>query len=221
MKRKRAAQPLSVAPTSPVHEPDLAPEHKAAIIAALRWAWAELGRDRSDLLQSGDEESVTEAIQALLNTYDGGVRRASWIQDFGSVSRSEKQRTSDARLHKQPDLTFRPLPYANVTNSTRWGWFVECKIVDGSATVAAYRDNGVQRFTLGEYAAWMQSGAMLAYVRDGSQPLATLEPVLRGRVGTRRVGVGASQDLSESEHTRNTLKNPCVDVTLTHIWLAV
>jgi hypothetical protein len=221
VRRRRAAQPLSVAPTSPRYEPDLAPEHKAAVLAALRWAWAELRRDRPHLLQSGDEESVTEALQELLNAYDGGVRRASWIQDFGTVSRSEKQRTSDNRLHKQPDLTFRPLPYSRVTNSTRWGWFVECKIVDGAATVTAYRDEGVQRFALGEYAAWMQSGAMLAYVRDGSRPATTLEPVLRGRVGTRRLAAGASQDLGESEHARDALTNPCVDVTLTHIWLVV
>jgi hypothetical protein len=215
------APPLSVAPTAPFREPDLSPEHKAAILAALRWAWKELQRDHSDLTRRGDEESVTEALQFLLNDQPGGVRRASWLRDFGTVSRSERQKTSMGGLNKQPDLTFRPPPYATVTNTTRWGWFVECKIVNGAATVTAYRDHGVRRFADGEYAAWMQSGAMVAYVRDHSQPTATLARALRGRLGTRRVTAGPSSDLSESEHGRGGLAHPCVDVTLTHIWLAV
>jgi hypothetical protein len=218
---RRRRVPLSVAPTAPFHEPDLSPEHKAAVLAALRWAWAELKRDRAALIQRGDEESVTEALQFLLNDRSGGARRATWINDFSPVSRSERQRTSDGRLNKQPDLTFRPVPYATVTNTTRWGWFVECKIVNGAATVTLYRDDGVRRFADGEYGAWMQSGAMLAYVRDGSKPMATLKPVLRGQVRTRSVVAGSAPDLSQSEHGRGSLATPCVDVTLTHIWLAV
>lgn len=220
-KRRRLALPLSVAPTAPDHEPDLAPEHKAAVLAALRWAWAELRRDHSKLIRSSDEESVTERLQFLLNDRAGGVRRASWLRDFETVTRSENQRTSDNRLQKKPDLTFRPPPHARVTNATRWGWFLECKIVDGGASVTAYRDNGVRRFTDGEYGAWMASGAMVAYVRDGSRPTATLTASLKGQLGTRRVAAGASDDLSESEHERTSLPNPCVDVTLTHIWLSV
>jgi hypothetical protein len=213
--------PLSVAPTAPFHEPDLSREHKAAILAAIRWAWAELQRDHANLIRRGDEETVTEALQLLLNEQADGIRRAPWLRDFGTVTRSERQRRSDGGLNKQPDLTFRPPPYATVTNTTRWGWFVECKIVNGDATITAYRDHGVRRFAHGEYAAWMKSGAMLAYVRDGSQPTATLDPALRGLLGTRRLTAGPSPDLSESEHGRAGLANPCVDVTLTHIWLAI
>ena len=220
-RRRRLALPLSVAPTAPDHEPDLAAEHKAAILAALRWAWSELQRDHADLLRNGDEESVTERLQFILNDRTGGARRASWLRDFESVTRSENQRTADGRLQKKPDLTFRPPPNAKVINATRWGWFVECKIVDGGASVTAYRDNGVRRFSDGEYAAWMESGAMVAYVRDGTRPGATLEPSLRGRVGTRRHTPGPSDDRSESEHARGSLPNPCVDVTLTHLWLLV
>lgn len=219
--RRRRALPLSVAPTAPFHEPDLSPEHKAAILVALRWAWAELRRDRPALVRSGDEESVTEALQFLLNAQADGVRRATWLQDFGTVSRSERQRTSDGRLNKQPDLTFRPPAYATVMNTTRWGWFVEAKIVNGAATVTAYRDHGVRRFAHGEYAGWMPSGAMVAYVRDGSEPAAVLSQALPGRVATRRVVAGVTRDLSDSEHERASLAHPCVDVTLTHIWLPV
>lgn len=219
--RRRLALPLSIAPVAPQHEPDLSPEHKAAILAALRWAWMELQRSCASLIRSGNEESVTERLQFLLNDRAGGVRRASWLRDFETVTRSENQRTSDARLQKKPDLTFRPPPNRNVINATRWGWFVECKIIDGGASVTAYRDNGVRRFADGEYAAWMESGAMVAYVRDGSLPAAILDRALRGRVGTRRISAGPSADLSESEHGRDALTPPCSDVTLTHIWLAV
>jgi hypothetical protein len=218
--RRRVVLPLSVAPTVPFHEPDLSPAHKAAIIAALRWAWAELKRDNAGLVQHGDEETVTEALQLFLNEQAGRARR-TWLRDFGTVSRSERQRTSVGGLNKQPDLTFRPPPYATVANSTRWGWFVECKVVNGVATVTAYRDHGVRRFANGEYAAWMESGAMLAYVRDGSQPMPTLQPALHGQVGTQRFVAGLTPDRSESTHGRSTLAPPCVDVTLAHIWLAV
>lgn len=220
-RRRHLALPLSVAPAALLHEPDLSPEHKAAVLAALRWAWAELKRDHADLIRGGDEESVTERLQFLLNDRTEGARRAFWLRDFETVTRSESQRTADARLQKKPDLTFRPPPHARVINATRWGWFVECKIIDGGASVAAYRDNGVRRFAEGEYAAWMESAAMVAYVRDGSRPALALAPSLRGYVGTRRLDTGPSHDFSESQHGRGALANPCVDVTLTHLWLAV
>jgi hypothetical protein len=219
--RRRPAPPLSVAPTAPEQEIDLAPEHKAAILAALRWAWSELRRDYADLIRNGDEESVTERLQFILNDRHEGERRASWLRDFESVTRGESQRTADARLQKKPDLTFRPPPNARVVNTTRWGWFVECKIIDGHASIVAYRDKGVRRFSEGEYAAWMESAAMVAYVRDGSLPAIALEPYLREQVGTRRHSSGPSADQSESEHVRRFLPRPCVDVTLTHLWLMV
>lgn len=220
-RRARRAVPLSVAPAVPWHEPDLVPEHKAAVLEAVRWAWAELVRRQLGLLKTGDEESITEKLQNLLNARDNGRRLAPWLRDFETVTRSENQRTSDARIGKKPDLTFRPLPYRSVTNTTRWGWFVECKLIHGGASVTAYRDDGVRRFSSGEYAAWMQSGAMLAYVRDGSQPVQALQPALRGHVATKRHDPGPTADCSESEHDRSALANPCVDVTLCHLWLQV
>ncbi len=220
-RRPRLSVPLSVAPALPAQEPDIAPEHKAAIVEALRWAWSELGRRDPELCRTGDEESITAKLQDMLNERKGGERLVPWLMDFETVTRGESERTADGRLGKKPDLTFRPPTYARVTNTTRWGWFVECKIIDGGASVTAYRDAGVHRFSSGEYAAWMPSGAMLAYVRDGSTPARALHHALRGHVNTRRHGPGPSGDRSESEHDRSRLANPCVDVTLTHLWLTV
>ncbi len=220
-KHPRRAGPLSVAPTVPFHEPDLVPEHKAAIIEALRWAWSEAQRRYPKVLRTGDEESITAKLQEILNERRDGERLAPWLKDFETVTRSENQITADGRLQKKPDLTFRPPAYPQVTNPTRWGWFVECKLVDGGASVTAYRDKGVYRFSSGEYAAWMPSAALLAYVRDGSRPARTLQQALCGHVGTKRHVPGPTIDRSESEHDRSQLTKRCVDVALTHLWFPV
>ncbi|WP_147446469.1 hypothetical protein [Corallococcus sp. CA047B] len=212
--------PLSVAPKIISHEPDLVPVHKEAIIQALRWAWSQLVVREPQVLRTTDEETLTEKLQMLLNQRCDGVRLATWIKDFESVSRSEHQRTADGRLQKMPDLTFRPPAYTSVRNTTRWGWFVECKIVNGVKSVNDYHKKGVHRFTSGEYAAWMPSGAMLGYVRDGSTPIQALHVVLTGNAGFKHHRPGSTSDRSESAHERSRLSNPCVDVTLVHLWLA-
>lgn len=218
----RLSVPLSVPPVVPEHEPDLGSGHKEAIIQALRWAWSELAKHDPRLLREGDEESISEKLQSLLNQRRDGARLARWLADFETVTRGEKQRTADGRIQKQPDLTFRPPAYPSVISSNRWGWFVECKIINGSTSpVRAYRDQGVHRFAVGEYAAWMPSGAMLAYVRDGSTPAQMLPQALPGHCGTRQYRPGPTSDRSESEHDRSCLANPCVDVVLSHLWLSV
>lgn len=217
--RRRA--PLSVAPTLPESEPDLAIEHKAAVVAALRWAWSELSRTAPELIRAGDEENVTASLQDLLNERKAGQRVASWLVDFESVTRGESQRTADARVGKKPDLTFRPVPYQSVRNATRWGWFVECKIVDGQPSLVAYREKGIKRFTTGEYAAWMCSGAMVGYVRDGSTPGVALKSAVGSSVALKRFTAGTISDQSETEHDRSRLQIPCVDVTIHHLWLLV
>lgn len=218
---RRPRPSLSVAPAVPAHEPDLVPEHKEAIVAALQWAWSALAHRDPQVLRTGDEESITETLQELLNQQRAGQRAATWIKDFETVTRGEQQRTADGRIQKKPDLIFRPPVYETVTNRTRWGWFVECKIIHGKASVRAYRDHGVFRFSSGEYAARMPSGAMLAYVRDGSTPMQALPKVLLGYVGTKGHRPGPSNDRSESSHDRSRLANPCVNVTLVHLWLGV
>lgn len=211
---------LSVPPPAISHEPDLVPEHKEAIIHALRWAWSELMAREPRLLRTDNEEAITKRLQELLNERNNGKRRAVWLKGFETVTRSENQETRDGRIQKKPDLTFRPLvAYHEVRNATRWGWFIECKIVDGAASMLAYRDKGIYRFSSGEYAAWMSSGAMLAYVRDNSTPLRRLSKALLGYPGIKVLRPGPTTDRSESEHDRSGIPNPCADLTLFHLWL--
>jgi len=202
---------LSSPPVVPVYEPDLVLEHKNAIIRAIRWAWSELVIRDPNVLRTHDEEAITNRIQSLLNERFEGRRVAKWLSDFETVTRGESQTTADGRIQKKPDLTFRPMPYGTVVNSTRWGWFVECKIIDGPRSVTAYRDKGIQRFCNGEYAPWMQSGAMLAYVRDGSTPMVALGITLKGFSGLKNLSSGLTGDQSDSEHDRSKEPKRAVD----------
>lgn len=210
-KRRALASPL------PKGEPDLRSAHKRAILAALRWAWDELGRVRPGLVDTANEETITEALERLLNEYERGVRRAHWLEDFGVVTRGSKVRTSDGRLEKQPDLHFRPTTYRNVLCASDWAWFVECKIIDGAASWRLYREHGVARFHAGEYAVRMRSAAMVGYCRDGSAPLEVLSTVLENQQGTSEVLAGRSGDECRSTHRR---KRPLKGtIKLTHLWL--
>jgi hypothetical protein len=209
---------LSIPPRLPERVPDLSPLHKAAIAAAIRWACQEVLRDQADLALQGDEESITAALQALLNQRQQGRRQAFWIDDFETVERSAKQTGAAGQINKQPDLSFRPMPYVEVTNTTGWGWFVECKILDATHSISDYRDHGVRRFSDSEYAAAMGSGAMLAYVRDSRTPMDRLPAVLVGRVGTVDVITGASDRDCSSTHRRVSDPPEVGLFVLTHLW---
>ncbi len=221
MRRRRGlAVPLSVAPLVPAHEPDLSPEHKAAVIAALRWAWNDLCAREPSLLRTAPEEDISTALQQILNAKKDGRAVVPHLTDFETVTRGENQVTADGRNSKKPDLTFRPPTYLDVVDGTAWGWFVECKIVDGSSSVGLYVKHGVLRFSLGEYGARMASGAMLGYVRDGTTPAKVLTAKLANDSSTRTTRERRAPDELDTEHPRGLLAQPCVDVTLTHVWLA-
>ncbi len=211
--------PLSVAPRLPPHEPDISAEHKAAVLAALRWAWERLRRDQPQLLRSAPEEDISTALQGILNEKRDGRPVVPHLADFETVTRGENQVTSDGRNSKKPDLTFRPPTYRGVVDGTAWGWFVECKIINGTSSVTLYVKHGIQRFCLGEYAARMPSGAMLGYVRDHTRPAAVLATKLATHAATRATRARVAVDESDSEHPRGVLAQPCVDITLTHLWL--
>ncbi len=213
---------LAVPPPSRVEpEPDISHAHKRAIEGALRWAWKELAANKPEVLRKGAEEQITYELASLLNHRPKGRRRAPGLSDFETVIRGESQKASDGRLKKMPDLTFRPPVYRGVTNTSHWGWFVEAKLIGGTATVTKYCQNGVQRFATGEYAARVPSGLMLAYVRDGQQPVAALTPHLP-IYNAKDLIPGPTNDTCLSSHPRGALKpNACVVINLFHLWLLV
>lgn len=204
-------------------EPDFAPVYKAAIEAALRWAWKEVRAGAPETVRSGHEEEITERVQRALNEQDPKTarRRAPGMEGFETVDRGAKVTTADGRIEKQPDLVFRLVVGAGVRHRGDWGMFVECKIIDAEPNHSpdAYCAKGLAKFVHGEYASRMGSGAMVAYVRDGRQPYATLSESLHSAYGTLSHKPDPTLTRSFSQHDRSQLANPCVDITMTHLWL--
>lgn len=212
--RRRGALTSRLPPTS---EPDLAPELQAAIIQALRDAWAALRVEQSKLLSTGEEEAITHALQRALNDNDDtGERRIAALSLFGIVNREASVTANDGGYKRCPDLIFRPVHIPRgVRNGSDWGFWVEAKIINGeSHPVRLYVSEGVERFCSGQYAARVGSSALVAYVRDGQR----VRTALKERVS---LIAGSSTDFAHSRHARDTAKPPMVRIELSHLWLAV
>ncbi|TWI13491.1 hypothetical protein IP93_00653 [Lysobacter ruishenii] len=220
-KRPSLADP----PAQLAAEPDLSSAHKRAIEGALRWAWQQLVSANDVVLNDGSEEAITAALETQLGRMEHGRRVAPGLKDFDHPVRGAKQCTSDGRIEKQPDLTFRPPTsrYQRVTNTACWGCFVECKLIEdghASRTVESYSDKGIRRFAIGEYAARMPSAMMIAFVRGNKQPAESLEPLLPLH-GATTIARGKSADTCSTQHPRIALFPSCADVNLIHLWLLV
>jgi hypothetical protein len=214
-------RPLSVRAPEIIAEPDISDAHKRAVERALRWAWTEVLRRWPLLVQNEREEVVTEKVQRVLNEHSSDHRRcAPGLRSFETVNRGAKVSAVDHRIELMPDLVFRPPVPRGVRNRSDWGYYVECKIIEGTTSIGLYCTQGVARFVSGEYSARMPSGSMLAYVRDGSRPFQSLQPRLDGSYATLN-HAARGIDASESLHARGTLPCPCVDITLVHLWLSV
>lgn len=216
-------RPLSAPAPIPLHEPDLSPIEKDAIVRALRWAWGRVCNEWPDIVHTGREEQITERLVYVLNErVPGRGRLAPGLRLFETVVRGAKIRNPNARIEMAPDLAFRPPPgRRTVRILDDWAWFVECKIIDGAGSVQRYCNDGVVRFSDGNYCARMPSGAMLAYVRDRTRPFGTLDASLRFRFQTQAHTARAQLDMSDSLHGRAALPRACTDIALLHLWLDV
>ncbi len=209
------SQPIGILPA----QPDISEPLRKAVIAALRWAWSRLRDETAVDPMNTEEEAITNEVENLLNQRSNGQRRASMLRLFGKVVRSGQQRASGASFRQSPDLTFQPKNTPReVTHQSDWGLFAECKIVEPRSdhSPGVYCQDGVGRFADGRYAKCMASGVMVAYVRDGRRPFATLKPLLGN--GTIRAHA-EDVDIIYTLHDRSALEPPCVDIELTHVWL--
>ena len=181
---------LSVRAPQFTSEPDISGVHKRAVERALRWAWREVGQRWPTIVKTGSEEQITAKMHRVLNELTPKHRRAApGLHTFETVNRGSKVEAADGRIELMPDLVFRPPIAAGVCNRGDWGYFVECKVVDGAKSIGLYCTQGIARFTSGEYAAWMPSGGMLAYVRDGARPFVSVRSTILPRgsdIGDRR-----------------------------------
>lgn len=201
----------------PDHEPDLAPELKAAIIEALRQAWKRLRARNLAVIRSGEEEAITHALERILNEHDPatGRRAISELDLFEWVGREASVTSAGGGYKKAPDLVFRPTAAVGVRFKSDWGFWVEAKIVDGQThPLRLYESQGVERFATGQYAPRMPCGAIAAYVRDGSRPAKSFN-------GNRKLKFvpGAVPDSGTSRHDRSRQTPALVQIVLTHLWL--
>jgi len=96
-----------------------------------------------------------------------------------------------------------------------WAWFVECKIIDGAASLRLYQTQGIARFLSGEYAAGMPTAAMIGYCRDGTSAV----DVLPLEFGT---GLGTADFLPGTCLSIHRRRNPPGGVIgITHLWLPI
>lgn len=214
--RIRLSQPVHVVPP----QPDIPETLRTAVIAALRWAWSLLREETTVDPMNAEEEEITNELEDLLNQQPNGQRRARMLRLFGKVIRSGQQRAAGVSFRQSPDLTFQPKNAPReVTHLGDWGIFAECKIVEPTSdhSPGVYcGKNGVKRFADGRYAKCMASGLMIAYVRDGRKPCATLTSLL-GHAAVR--AHPTDMNLLYSQHDRSSLEPACVAIELTHVWL--
>ncbi|HRI63480.1 MAG TPA: hypothetical protein PK156_04560 [Polyangium sp.] len=207
----------------PVHvlpaQPDISESLRNAVITAFRWAWSRLREDTAVDPMFAEEEAITNEIENLLNQQRNGKRRASMLRLFNKVVRSGQQRSAGTSFRQSPDLTFQPKRVPpKVTHLGDWGLFAECKIIEPRSdhSPGVYCETGVKKFADGRYAKCMTSGLMVAYVRDGRGPCATLKPLL---VNSNVRADLENDDILYSLHDRSQLQQPCVAIELTHVWL--
>lgn len=213
--RTPLSHPVRVLPP----QPDIPEPLRTAVIDALRWAWSRLREETTVDPMKAEEEEITNVIEDLLNQQPKGRRRARMLRLFGKVVRSGQQRATGDSFRQSPDLTFQPKNTPReVTHIGEWGLFAECKIVEPRSdhSPGVYCRDGVERFVDGRYAKSMSSGMMVAYVRDGRRPFATLKSLL----GNAAVRAHLTDiDLLYTVHDRSMLEPACVAIELTHVWL--
>lgn len=219
MKRVRLARRVAALES----EPDLSEYQKAAIVRAIRWGLEEVSRRWPGVAAAGREEELTAKLCDVLCEQDSaGKRRAPGLSLFETVVRGGKTEAASGRIEYQPDLTFRPIAAPSVRNRTRWGWFVECKVIDGASSVRLYCKHGVQRFVDGRYAPRMPSAALLGYVRDERQAHPALSAALEDEYGCPiELPPRRRSWLIRSCHDRTKAQVPCVAIQLTHLWLRI
>ncbi len=198
---------------APDHEPDLSPELKAAVVAALREAWGDLRETQLGLLRAGEEEAITHALERVLNQQEPatGRRKIRRLDLFETVSREASVSSVGGGYKRAPDLVFRPsASVVGVRCRSDWGYWVEAKILDASHPLHLYFSQGIDRFVSGQYAARMPSGGMAAYVRDRTRPAAAFD----GHESIVFIE-GVASDSGTSTHERAAM----VAIVLTHLWL--
>lgn len=201
-------------------------------------------RERGFPLATEREDRITEQ---LFNILENDLRKTGEIKGFTSTSYDPVVRHAQVtnfngqKLAKTPDLSFKlrhDETEPRQVISSHDALFIECKPVDADHPAgSAYCDDGLIRFTNGDYAWAMQEAMMLAYVRDDRTIAGHLIPAMANvdrmnSLATIRrpedCSFASAPAFSEAEavhisqHRRDFEwpdgKGPASDVTVYHLW---
>ena len=207
---------------------------------ALRAAWHILQtQPPASLKIDTDQEEVIN--HHLRETLQDQVWNREIIPGFNPqliaciTSAEEVRNFCGKELKKRPDMIVKLVGIPTSVRPSQYGIFIECKPVDPvHSLVTQYCKRGITRFVVGRYAWAMQEAMMIAYVRDGSNPLVCLPAAFKATATTslsaaepiacRGSALAHSQPTIITRHRRSFtyvetgLQAP--DVTLRHVWLA-
>lgn len=207
---------------------------------AIKGAWNNVTANKSNKLLTSSEEEITEKLEyEIQRLMDKEIIQGFSPSLFQTIVRGAKFRSyNDAHLEKQPDLTLRQIGLRPglVDDSRHEALFIECKVIDSGKTPLMYIENGIRRFTDGEYAWAMPHATMLAFVKNTATIPNSLEESF-GRNKSKAIIKRCSPLKNEyteatgssvpktlcTTHSRNWSHpkyGPPGDIRLEHIWLS-
>jgi hypothetical protein len=144
-----------------------------AVEAAMCEAWAKIhvrGAGSAFDPSTANEDAITLVLQQTLwkmlqdapSTALFSTRRISTVERSPSVPS-----WNGKKINKQPDLVFRlcsTRPYR--ARHEAYGIFAECKVIEPSKRINLYCKNGLARYVTGDYAWYMRTAMMFAFVRN-------------------------------------------------------
>lgn len=195
---------LSIEPKKNLPHPPIDERLILAVENAVRQAWGMLHESHKTLLDTAEEDAVSETLQRTLEKLRvTGICESFNCDVFQTIARESKFRNYNAStLDKMPDLIFTLAgqPRPGVAESLYDGIFVECKLIDNKRKdVGRYVANGLTRFLTGDYAWAMPHAMMLAYVRvSRTMPAALTEYLSAKNSGKSNMALFQVQRLPEA-----------------------
>lgn len=208
---------------------------------ALCMAWSAVVTNHVDAVASKDEDQITDALlDELTRLRRRGDVRGFTDAVFAVPTRDSKLPTRDGTsIDQMPDITIRlAMCRQGVVDDRHDALFLECKVLDGTRGLDAYRVDGIDRFVSGRYAWRMPHAGMLAYVFDRKSDTPTLAlstyaaKTYNGRPIASHIGLTAGpeeiygatpplvSEVALTQHDRASSTGvPVSSISLRHMWL--
>jgi hypothetical protein len=182
---------------------------------AISAVWTEIAAEAAPVIAALSEPEITPLVAQKLNNLRDTDQQWRAIVSCVVVAPEMANVTADAL--KKPDLTFQL-----TSGHANHPFASECKLLDHKKrkTLTLYRDEGMKRFIDGQYGWSHMEGFMIAFVRDGSTPIASLPTIIPAGVIAWDCPDGLERCSSMHGRSFNYGNgNPMPDITLFHLWL--